>query len=137
MAMVGCWKLKVLVIPQNCREVDVSYSGISALDVRGSEAESVRAFDCYHMRTLCLPNRMACELEASSNPALVHVSLRVWPRGNAWQWARSTRPEEMRLFSMRAAPVTDGAGAYCLSGAQIFADVGSVGERQSRPALPC
>jgi hypothetical protein len=42
----------------------------------------------------------------------------------------------MRLFSMRAASLMGGAGACYLSKAQIFADIGSVGERQSRPALP-
>jgi hypothetical protein len=136
-AFSDCWKLRELIIPESCREVYVSFSGISSLDLRRSEATLVKGVGCHHMRRLCLLTRVACELLASSNPALSHMSLRVWPRGNDWGWACSMRPEEMRLFSMRAAPVLDSAGACCLSNAHVFADIGAVGERQSRPCMPC
>jgi hypothetical protein len=135
-AFYGCWKLRELIIPDGCTVVGASGSGVGSLDLRGSKATSVLADNCYHMGKFFLPNRVACVLGMLYCPALSHLSLRIWPRGNAWGWARNVRLKEMRLSSMRAAPLSDGAGA-CLSRAHVFADVGSVGERQARPALPC
>jgi hypothetical protein len=72
------------------------------------------------MRKLYLPNRVPYLLGAEHNPALLHVSLRLWPQNNDCEWMRGTRPKEMRLFSIRAAAVADGAEACCLSNAQVF-----------------
>jgi hypothetical protein len=136
-AFFGCWELRESVVPESCKQVDVRFCGIASLDIHRSEATFVHASGCHHMRKLCLPDRVACNLQVWLTPALQHLSFRVWPQGNDWNWGHNTRPEEMRLFAQRAAPALDGAGACCLSNARVFADIGAVGVRQSRPALPC
>jgi hypothetical protein len=115
----------------------VGLSGIAALVLRWSQCASVKAEDCYHMRKLYLLNRMPYLLEAEYDLALLRVSLRLWPQNNDCEWMRGTRPKEMRVFSIRAAAVADGAEACCLSNAQVFAEIGSVGGRESRPAVSC
>jgi hypothetical protein len=135
-AFEGCWLLREMVIPRGCQQINMGSSGILELDLRGCDGAYVSVVACHLLRKLCLSERASFKLLGGCNPALSSLSLRWWPRGGDWSWMRSTRLSEVRLRSMKGSVLEDGVWTFGLSHAVVFAEVGSIGLREGRPALP-
>jgi hypothetical protein len=128
-AFSGCWRLQHLQLPQSCTHLDFTDSGVTHLDLRGTDLERAVVVRCGRLQRLILPHPFGGELAAEYNVSLQALSL-----GRAPRFSGTVRPREVRHFSMYSCvrPIRHPASTV----RTLLGESAELNGREVRPSLP-
>jgi hypothetical protein len=121
-------------LPPSCEIVNVRWSGLRSLDLRGVSACIVNISMCGQLEKMTLPQDFGGILFGCSNVRLSHVTMMDMLKVDDGGWLDWVRPRHVRFMSQHCRGL--GKAVVSFSPAFALGEVGCVGGRQTRPSLP-